>query len=86
MLEEKKLFIKKFLFRSKYMGCKENNMLFASFAENHLENLSEIDLILYHELIKTDDETLLGWICGKLKIPEKFTKIITKIRNFKITS
>lgn len=86
MLEEKNLLIKKLVFRSKYMGCKENTMLFASFAKSNLENLSEMDLILYHELIKTDDETLFGWICGKLKIPRKFTEIITKIRNFKIKS
>lgn len=85
MLEKNSL-IKKLVFRSKYMGCKENDMLFSSFAENHLANLSEMDLILYHELINKDDTILLGWICGKLKIPRKFTKIITKIRNFKIKS
>ena len=84
MLDEKKILIKKLKYRSRYMGCKENDLLFGNFAENNLHNFSLDGLKLYKESMKNDDETLLSWIYKPKLVPKKFHTIINKIRKYKI--
>tara|TARA_Y100001970_G_scaffold289680_1_gene420852 strand:- start:902 stop:1159 length:258 start_codon:yes stop_codon:yes gene_type:complete len=49
---------KKIIYRSKYRGSKEMDVLMSSFVKSVISNLETNDLIKLHELVNLDDETL----------------------------
>ena len=58
MLDEynnKQLFLKKLIYRSKYTGMKETDLLLGKFAEKHLKNFTYKELTAYEKLLKLGD-------------------------------
>ena len=54
-MENRSLYIKKLIYRSKYTGTKETDILLGSFAEKHLANLSDDKLLIYEKLLDSGD-------------------------------
>jgi len=50
-LENRSHYIKKLIYRSKYTGTRETDILLGSFAEKHLVNLSDDNLFTYEQLL-----------------------------------
>ena len=54
-MENRNLYIKKLIYRSKYTGTRETDILLGSFAEKHLTNLSDDNLLTYEKLLDSGD-------------------------------
>jgi succinate dehydrogenase flavin-adding protein (antitoxin of CptAB toxin-antitoxin module) len=83
-LENRSVFIKKLIYRSKYTGTRETDILLGTFAEKHLVNLSDENLLAYEQLLQSGDPRI--W---RLSIDieqtetEKEKTLINLIRDFK---
>ena len=58
--------LKRLIFRSNHMGSNENDILFGSFADACLADLSVQQLDLYESLLAENDADLFDWATGKL--------------------
>jgi len=54
-LNNRTVFIKKLIYRSKYTGTRETDILLGNFADNHLKNLDDNDLLAYQDLLNSGD-------------------------------
>ena len=54
-MNNRTIFIKKLIYRSKYTGTRETDILLGNFADNHLKNLDDDDLLAYHDLLNSGD-------------------------------
>jgi antitoxin CptB len=79
MTYNRELIIKKLLYRSNNRGCKETDILLGSFANNHLNQLNEQDLLEYSNLLEQPDNDIYNWITNKSYPDQPFIKIISKI-------
>ncbi len=74
--------IKKLIYKSNYMGCKENDIIFGRFAKHNLEQMDAEELLLYAKLLEYNDADLLSWITGEAKPDEEFELLIHKIKKY----
>ena len=54
-MNNRTIFIKKLIYRSKYTGTRETDILLGNFADNHLKNLDDNDLLAYQDLLNSGD-------------------------------
>ena len=54
-MNNRTVFIKKLIYRSKYTGTRETDILLGNFADNHLKNLDDNDLLAYQDLLNSGD-------------------------------
>ena len=54
-MNNRNFFIKKLIYRSKYTGTRETDILLGNFADNHLKNLEDDDLLAYQDLLSSGD-------------------------------
>ena len=54
-MNNRTVFIKKLIYRSKYTGTRETDILLGNFAEIHLKNLDDDDLLAYQDLLNSGD-------------------------------
>ena len=54
-MNDRTVFIKKLIYRSKYTGTRETDILLGNFADNHLKNLDDDDLLAYQDLLDSGD-------------------------------
>ena len=83
-MENRSVFIKKLIYRSKYTGTRETDILLGTFAEKHLVNLSEENLLAYEQLLQSGDPRI--WrlsIDVEQTESEKERTLINLIRDFK---
>jgi antitoxin CptB len=62
---------KRLLYRSRYRGCLESDLLLSRFAERHLAALDATQLDRYEGLLGESDHDLLAWIGGQRPVPER---------------
>ena len=62
---------KKILYRLKYRGIKELDLLFERFSDKYFKNITEKELIELDELLTVPDQELLDIIMKKKSLPEK---------------
>lgn len=60
---------KKILYRLKYRGIKELDLLFEKFSEKFFDKLNNEDLIELNELLNIPDLELLDFLLNKKEIP-----------------
>ena len=76
---------KKILYRSKYRGIKEMELLLSSFVKKHINDFSIVELKQLDYLLNFDDDSLFKWYLNKkveIKIPNN--KVSKLLKNFKI--
>ena len=71
MLESVIVRRKRLLYRSRYRGCLEGDLLFGGFAERHLASLDATQLDRYEALLAESDPDLLAWIGGQQPVPKR---------------
>ena len=54
-MNDRTVFIKKLIYRSKYTGTRETDILLGNFADKHLKNLDDDDLLAYQNLLDSGD-------------------------------
>ena len=54
-MENRSNFIKKLIYRSKYTGTRETDILLGNFAENYINNLNNDELLAYQKLLDSGD-------------------------------
>ena len=83
-MENRDLWIKKLIYRSKYTGTRETDLLLGNFAEKYLKNLNDDELLSYEKLLITGDPRI--WrlsINIEQSDDEKENIIVELIKNFK---
>ena len=61
---------KKALFRAQRRGFRELDLIFAAFADAHLDNLSEEQLDRFEDLLAVPDWQMFDWIMGHVPVPQ----------------
>ena len=54
-MENRSNFIKKLIYRSKYTGTRETDILLGDFAENYIYQLNDNELLAYQKLLDSGD-------------------------------
>ena len=83
-MENRDIWIKKLIYRSKYTGTRETDLLLGNFAEKYLKNLNEDELLSYEKLLISGDPRI--WrlsIDIEQSDDEKENIIVELIKNFK---
>ena len=76
---------KKILYRSKYRGTKQMDLLLNNFVKKYINDFGIEELKQLHDLLNFDDDSLFKWYLNKkneIKIPNN--KVWYLLRNFKI--
>lgn len=77
--------IKRLIYRSRYTGTKETDILLGSFAARHLADLEESLLDEYEALIENSDPDLYIWMSGRKPVPAEWDgEIMRLLKTFKI--
>ncbi len=75
---------KRLLYRSKYCGNKEMDLILGTFAERHLDAMTEAQLDKYDDLIRNQDLDLYDWISGREPVPaEHDHDVMALLKEFK---
>lgn len=83
-MENRTIWIKKLIYRSKYTGTKETDLLLGNFAENYLTKLNDDQLLNYEELLVSGDPRIWRLSIDVEKTDnEKEKNIISLIQEFK---
>ncbi len=61
--------IRRLVYRSRYTGTKETDLIFSAFAERYLDELDDALLDEYEALIENSDPDLYMWISGRKPVP-----------------
>lgn len=64
--------IRRLVYRSRYTGTKETDLILGAFAERHLDDLDDALLDQYEALIENSDPDLYMWISGRKPVPEEW--------------
>ena len=54
-MENRSNFIKKLIYRSKYTGTRETDILLGDFADNYINKLNDAELLAYQKLLDSGD-------------------------------
>ena len=76
---------KKILYRSKYRGRKEVELLLSNFVKKYINDFGIVELKQLDDLLNFDDDSLFKWYLNKkveIKIPNN--KVSKLLKNFKI--
>lgn len=63
---------RKVLFRAWHRGTREVELLTGRFADAQIGELSEAEMDDFEQLIEVPERDLIGWITGKLDLPENY--------------
>ena len=68
---------KRLIFRSWHRGTKEMDLIMGSFADKHIPDFDEEQLVQYDEVLGENDPDLYNWISGKEDAPaNKITPVL----------
>lgn len=75
---------KKLKFRAWRRGFREMDLLMGSFADAHLETMSEDDLSEFERLLATPDWEVFAWLVGQKPVPGNFeSALLTRLMAFR---
>lgn len=73
--------LKRLQHKCKYMGVRENDVIFARFAERYLEELSDAELDQLEALLAENDWDIFTWVTGKTDVPAPHdTPVMAKLK------
>ena len=76
---------KKILYRAKYRGTKEMDLLLGNFVKKYINDFDIVELKQLYDLLNFDDDNLFKWYLNKknkIKIPNN--KVSNLLKNFAI--
>jgi antitoxin CptB len=76
---------KRLLYRSRYRGCLESDLLFGGFADHYLMTLDSRQLDRYEALLDESDHDLLAWVFGRSPAPPRHDHdVLHLLRSFQV--
>jgi len=77
---------KRLVYRSRYTGTKETDLLLGAFAAAHLEGFGDAELDCYEALLDVGSDPLIyAWAIGAKPVPpEHDTPVMTLLKAFRI--
>ncbi|MCW8916709.1 MAG: succinate dehydrogenase assembly factor 2 [Magnetovibrio sp.] len=76
---------KRLLYHCNHMGMKENDVMFGTFAEAHISELSDAEVEELETLLRNSDLDLFKWVLGKEPVPEEFdTPLMKRLQEFNV--
>ena len=83
-MKNRDIWIKKLIYRSKYTGTRETDLLLGNFAEKYLKNLKDDALLSYEKLLISGDPRIWRLSIDIEQSDDKKENIIVElIKNFK---
>jgi antitoxin CptB len=73
---------KRMTMRSWRPGTKEMDLVLGPFADAHLVDLSEAELLTYEALLLENDQDLMSWILGQSAPPPALAGLLGRIAAF----
>lgn len=84
MTKNKEIKKKKLLYRLKYRGIKELDILFERFSSKYFHNINDVDLDELNSLLEVPDQDLLDFILNKKEPPSNLkNKTFYRLQSFK---
>ncbi len=78
-------FKKKLLYRSKYRGSREMDLILGKFAETFLDKMDDKELKDFEKILEQSDKDIYKWIVSREAPPATVNLgLIDKLRNFSI--
>lgn len=75
---------RKLLFRAWRRGIRELDLIFGTFADTHLEKLSDSELDDFERLMHAPDLELYSWIIGTTDTPAEYEgHVLDQLKQFK---
>lgn len=76
---------KRLVHRSRYRGCREADMIFGKFADQHVQTMDVSALDRYEALLEESDHDLLAWLMGRAPVPDRHRHdIFDMIKQFNV--
>jgi antitoxin CptB len=76
---------KRLVYRSRYRGCLESDLLFGGFADHYLMSLDGRQLDRYEALLDQSDHDLLAWVFGRSSAPPQHDHdVLHLLRSFQL--
>lgn len=76
---------KRLLYRSRYRGCLESDLLFGGFADQYLMTLDARQLDRFEALLAESDPDLLAWVFGRSAAPPQHDHdVLYLLRSFQL--
>jgi antitoxin CptB len=78
---------KRLLYRAKYRGFKEADIVIGKFAEKHLASLNDEETEQFRLLLEVPDQELYGWIIGREEAPDNYKgPVLQKMQAFDVAA
>ena len=75
---------RKLKFRAWRRGFREMDLLMGSFADAHIEGMSEDELSEFERLLATPDWEVYAWMVGQKNVPKNFqSPLLTRMMEFR---
>lgn len=71
--------IKRLRMRSMRRGIKEMDIILMRFSNAGLENLNDIELSIYDDLLSENDHDIYQWVSGQKAAPERYVALVCLI-------
>jgi antitoxin CptB len=85
--QQRHLFIKKLLYKSKNRGCKETDLILGRFAEKFIDKMNIDELIEFAKILDQNDADIYDWYIAKTSLPSDLNSTtMNKLLNFDINS
>ena len=76
---------KRLLYHCNHMGMKENDVMFGTFAEAHINELSDAEVEELEALLQNSDLDLFKWVLGKEPVPEQWdSPLMQRLKDFNV--
>ena len=87
-MENRNIFIKKLIYRSKYTGTRETDILLGDFVDSYINKLNDAELLAYQNLIDSGDPRIwrlsIDIETTKSEKEEFIIKMIKKYKGFNV--
>lgn len=74
--------LKRMRMRSWRRGTKEMDLVLGPFADAHLADLAEAELLTYDALLAENDQDLMAWILGQAPAPDPLAPLLSRVASF----
>jgi antitoxin CptB len=75
---------RKLLYRAWRRGFREADLIFGSFADDHLAGLNPEELEAFERLLEAPDQEVFGWLMGRSNVPAAFdTPLFARIQAYR---
>lgn len=79
--------LKKLKYRAWHRGFREADLILGPFAENHVSELSAVELDAFEVLLDQPDHDLYQWIVGRAPTPPEFdSEVLNRIKAFRFNA